>query len=404
MPRPLKKNESGAYAYGYPLTYPAYPQKPAKKYAQVYPYDPHVRPKRKRAKKKANPFAALLSFCFLGLTVYYVLPYNYEHFVQPMIVNRFLNKNIEFKAEDYVSPTLNYTSNAELLNRRLLVPVRVKKREMLPLVPSSRMFNLEIKLKELSNSYPHLQPSIYVWDFNSSRSAEINPRVRMSSASIIKLPILVELFRRSEALKVEGESPIDFNSGLLFDEIHKAEGSGYLQYEKTGHTYPIDYLAKIMIQASDNSATNMLLEEIGGAGALNAAARKWGLSSTQITTWLPDLGGTNTVSAEDMAILLYNIDNPKFLSEHSTYMIRQYMSNVHNTRLLKAGLPKNVEIIHKTGDIGTMLGDAGIIYAPNGKKYIAVVLVKRPFNDYSARDYIKSASKIIYNSITKGEL
>ena len=95
-----------------------------------------------------------------------------------------------------------------------------------------------------------------------------------------------------------------------------------------------------MIQESDNSATNMLLDEIGGMEALNAASRKWGLHSTQMTTWLPDLKGTNTISAKDMATLLYNIDNPKFLNSNSKYAIQQYMSNVHNTTLIKAGLPK----------------------------------------------------------------
>ena len=44
------------------------------------------------------------------------------------------------------------------------------------------------------------------------------------------------------------------------------------------------------------------------------------------------------------------------------------MSNVHNTTLIKAGLPKDAEFLHKTGDIGTMLGDAGIVYAPSGRK------------------------------------
>ena len=75
------------------------------------------------------------------------------------------------------------------------------------------------------------------------------------------------------------------------------------------------------------------------------------------------------------------------------------MSNVHNTTLIKAGLPKDAEFLHKTGDIGTMLGDAGIVYAPSGRKYIVVILTKRNFNDYSARDFIQQASSLIYKSV-----
>lgn len=424
MPRPLRKNyyneynsprqvnfgvgfqgvqnprgqHNLAYSYNQNTAY-AYPDR----YAQDVPRRAEVRKLTPKRKKKQNPtlnfLKASISLAFLGLVAYYIIPYNIEKHFQPMILNRFLNRNIEFKAEDFVSPTLNYLSNAHFEGKRLLVPVRKNQRQMAPLVTSTRMHTLEEELRQLSANYPHIKPSIYVWDYTQSRNAEINANEAIPSASIIKLPILIEMFRRSEALKAAGEKPIDLNSKLLFDEIHKATGSGTLQYYNTGGEYTIDHLARIMIQASDNSATNMLLDEIGGMEALNAASRKWGLKSTQMTTWLPDLNGTNTISAKDMATLLYNLDNPKFLNDNSRYMIKQYMSNVHNRTLLQAGLPKEAELLHKTGDIGKMLGDAGIVYAPNGRKYIAVILTERPHNDYSARDFIQQASKMIYKYV-----
>ena len=357
-------------------------------------------PKRK-PKLKINPLRILVSLCFFAAIVYYVIPYNFAAYFEPMVLNRFLNRNIAFNAADYVMPASKKISNATINGEKIFVPVRLEKKQMTSLTPSGRMHNLETDLIALAANYPNLTPSIYVWDYVQSKSAEINAGAVFSSASIIKLPILVELFRKSESLKNAGEAPIDLSSKLLFDEIHRTSGSGSLQYRKGNTEYTIDYLAKIMIQESDNSATNMLLEYIGGMDALNAASRKWGLPSTQISNWLPDLKGTNTVSAKDMATLLYNLDNPKFLNDRSRYYIKQYMSNVHNTTLLKAGLPENAEILHKTGDIGTMLGDAGIIYAPNGKKYIAVIMIKRPHNDYSARNFIQESSKIIYKSIVE---
>ena len=54
--------------------------------------------------------------------------------------------------------------------------------------------------------------------------------------------------------------------------------------------------------------------------------------------------------------------------------------------LLPQGIEKDAVIAHKTGDIGTVLGDAGIIDMPNGKRYIAAVMVKRPYNDPAARN------------------
>lgn len=412
MPQPLRKDDYYSHAnfarqpyvsgavYDYPYRRTAQPYAPV-----LTPHGDSVHkrkpvPKR-RVKQSLNPLRALVSLCFMAALVYYVIPYNFSAYFEPMILNRVLNRNLTLNAKEYSYPTLKYLANSDLNRNRLFVPIRHSKKQMVSLVPSSRMYGLETSLNNLKQEYPHLKPSIYVWDYTNSRSAEIDSYEIFPSASIIKLPILVELFRRSEALKAAGRDYTDFSSKLLFDEIHRTSGSGSLQYKKANTYYSIDYLAKIMIRESDNSATNMLLEEIGGMGGLNSAIRKWGLPSTQMSNWLPDLKGTNTISAFDMATLLYNIDNPKFLNERSRYAIKQYMSNVRNTSLLKAGIPQGADIIHKTGDIGTMLGDAGIVYAPNGKKYIAVILVERPFNDYSAREFIQKASSVIYDYVVQ---
>ncbi len=368
-------------------------------------------PKR-RVRKKENPLKTLFkllfklafTLAFFAAFIYYILPYNFANYFEPMLLNRFLNRNINFNAKEYINPTAKYLSNSSFMNERLLVPTRHSRAQMVALAPSSRFYELEDKLTMLSLKYPQIEPAIYVWDYSKSRSVEINSNELYSSASIIKLPILVELLRYSESLKKATDKPIDFHKKLQFNEIYRTSGSGSLQYEKAGNEYSINHLASIMIQSSDNSATNMLLEQIGGMEGLNSAVRKWGLESTQMSNWLPDLKGTNTISAKDMATLLYNIENPKFLNSNSKYLIQQYMSNVHNNTLIHAGLPKKAEFIHKTGDIGTMLGDAGIVYAPSGRKYIVVILTKRNFNDYSARDFIQQASSLIYKSVIEDNI
>ena len=73
------------------------------------------------------------------------------------------------------------------------------------------------------------------------------------------------------------------------------------------------------------------------------------------------------------------------------------MSHVKNDRLIPAGLGEGASIIHKTGDIGSMLGDVGIVTSANGKKYIVVILAKRPHNSQEGKDFIVKASEIIYN-------
>lgn len=100
--------------------------------------------------------------------------------------------------------------------------------------------------------------------------------------------------------------------------------------------------------------------------------------------------------------MLYNIDeNDKFLTEASRTKMLDYMGHVHNNRLIQAGISPDAVFLHKTGDIGSMLGDAGIVIAPNGKKYIVVILANRPHNAIAGKDYIVHASEIIYNYMVK---
>ena len=75
------------------------------------------------------------------------------------------------------------------------------------------------------------------------------------------------------------------------------------------------------------------------------------------------------------------------------------MSHVKNDRLIQAGLGEGALFIHKTGDIGSMLGDAGIVYAQNGKKYVVVILAQRPYNSPQGKDFIVKASSLIYKAI-----
>ena len=202
---------------------------------------------------------------------------------------------------------------------------------------------------------------------------------------------MIELFKSIEA------GQLTLNDRISMTEYYKSEGSGSLQFKGLNNSYTVDELARVMITESDNSATNMLMSAIGGMNGMNNALRRWGMDKTRINDWLPDLAGTNVSTAREMAAMLYNIDNPAFLTLNSREKIVDYMSHVHNNRLIQAGLPANVPFIHKTGDIGKMLGDAGIVYTPNGKKYIVVMFVNRPYNSPLGKDFIVKASSLIYS-------
>jgi len=81
--------------------------------------------------------------------------------------------------------------------------------------------------------------------------------------------------------------------------------------------------------------------------------------------------------------------------------IVEIMGHTKNRYLIEKPLPSNVQFLHKSGDIGTMLGDAGVVILPDGRKYIIVVMVNRSWNDYAAKQFIIEASEIAYKAISR---
>ena len=334
----------------------------------------------------------IISVAVISLFGLTVLPYGFNK-VTKMMFNPTPYKEIKADYHKLLFPTSDYLANHWFLGQRSLEGAKVKKAEMTPLVEGTELTGLENQLKNLASLYPSIHPSIYVWDYENGNYADINADEIFPTASIIKLPVLVQLFRSIE------KNQLTLYDEMPLTEYYRTEGSGSLQFKAANSKYTIDTLARMMITESDNSATNMLMAKLGSMTDINSGIREWGLKHTYVQTWLPDLGGTNHSTACDMAEILYNIDNPKFLSTSSREKIFDYMGHVHNNRLIAAGLPAGANFLHKTGDIGKMLGDAGIVYAPNGKKYIVVIFAHRPHNSPLGKEFIVKASEIIYKNM-----
>lgn len=387
-------------AYNYQYTYPAYPSPSRHSHTDVpirkktlIDVRKQKQLKQQKRVKKVNIFARLVSLIFMGFVGYYVMPFVFQTISMPLIHGHQNYENVKVDTYNLMYPTSNYLNNTIFQNRRTLAGAVTKKPMMSELYKTERMEFLETKLKGLMTKYPTIQPAITVWDFNTGKYVDINGSEIYSAASIIKVPVLIHLFKS-----------IDNNELSVYDEMKltnyfKASGSGKLQYAQTGGVYTIDSLARTMIEDSDNSATNMLMTKLGSMTSINTALRAWGIKNTHVQTWLPDLEGSNYTTTDDMATMLYNLDNPSFLTINSREYIVDYMSHVKNDRLIPQGLGKGASFLHKTGDIGSVLGDAGIVFMPDGRKYIVVIMAKRPYNSPLGKDFIQQASKIIYNEM-----
>ena len=398
MPKLAEKYDSRQY---YADVYSNYPRVSEVRTLRDYNKPQYERPVRsvhlqanKKKVKRNNILHKIISVIFFTLMAVFVLPLGFQRVTMSILTgSQYPEITTDFHQLRF--PTTNYLSNDLLFNERYLTGAQTKKPQMQAIAETYRMGDLENSLKYVMSQYPSIKPSIYVWQYGTEKFADINASEIYSAASIIKVPVLIQLFKSIE------RGQLSLEDKMTLTDYYRAEGSGGLQYQAENSEWKIDTLARIMITDSDNSSTNMIMSKLGSMTDINSAIREWGLKNTYVQTWLPDMTGNNHTTAHDMATMLYNIDNTNFLSLQSKEKIFDYMGHVHNNRLIQAGLGPGALFMHKTGDIGKMLGDAGIVFTPNGQKYIIVILANRPHNSVLGKEFIVKASEVVYNYMSR---
>lgn len=250
--------------------------------------------------------------------------------------------------------------------------------------------DLKTAILGLAKDLPKLKPGVFLVDLDTGNYVDIQGQEAVPAASTIKLPILVSFFQAVD------EGRIRLDEVLTMEEKHVAKGSGELQDKPVGSKFTALETADLMITNSDNTATNMLIDRLGGIESLNQQFASWQLKQTQMQNILPDLEGTNKTSARDLVNLMADINQGKLVSLKSRDFMLRIMQQTRNRSLLPRGLGDGAFIAHKTGNIDSVSGDVGLIDMPNGKRYLVGVLVQREADDPQANELIRKISSTIY--------
>jgi beta-lactamase class A len=265
------------------------------------------------------------------------------------------------------------------------------------LLPHKELKETKAEIQALATAQPDLSPAMFFYNPDTGVYLDWGGDQAFPAASTIKLPILIAFFQEVDAKKARLDEKLTMRKDLVATE------SGDMQYRPPGTQFTALETADKMITISDNTATNMLIDRLGGAAALNQRFQGWGLTQTVIRNPLPDLQGTNTISPKDLSTLMLKISQGELLSAHSRDRALEILRNTVTDTLLPQGLGEGANIAHKTGDIGSVVGDSGLIDMPNGQRYVATIMVKRPHNDPRAQELIRQVSKMTYQAFSQGE-
>ncbi|MBR8833375.1 MAG: serine hydrolase [Stigonema ocellatum SAG 48.90 = DSM 106950] len=259
---------------------------------------------------------------------------------------------------------------------------------------SQENISLKTAMQNLLVSTPNLTPGVFFVDLDSGAYVDINASSTFAAASTIKLPVIIAFFQDVDAGKIRLDETLTLRREMVVG------GSGDMQYKRVGTQFSLLDVATKMITISDNTAANMLIDRLGGMEVLNQRFQSWGLTNTAIRNHLPDLQGTNSTSPKDLGSLMAMVIKGNVLSMPSRDRLLDIMRHTVRNQLLPSGLGGGATIAHKTGDISTMLADAGLVDMPTGKRYIISVMVQRPNNDPRAERLISSISRAAYQQFS----
>ena len=271
-----------------------------------------------------------------------------------------------------------------------------KSQDIVPLDLKTEATPLLSKIKDLAAKEKDLAMQMMVVDLDSGAYVQVGANQSIAAASTIKTPILVAFFQDVDAGKIKLDEQLEITADVKVGE------AGDFQFLPTGTKISALEVATQMIVISDNTATNMIIKRLGGTSALNQRFKSWGLNNVVVNNQLPDLEGTNTISTQDMVSLLAMLDKGKLIEPRSRDRFMDIMRRPITNTLLPKGIGEEARIIHKTGDIGSAVGDAGIVDMPNGKRYAIAVMVKRPDNDQRANELIRQVSRATYDYFLGG--
>ena len=221
--------------------------------------------------------------------------------------------------------------------------------------------------------------ALAVKNLRTGEELYLNADERMPTASLIKLPVMVELFWQAE------EGKVKLDTTLTLKKEDKVPGSGILTaHFSDGATFPLRDAMRLMIVFSDNTATNLVLDQIG-IPSTNVRMEKLGLTNTRVnakvfrgstTSIDPEATkkyGLGSTTAREMVQLLELMESGKVVSPVACKQMIDHLKACDDKEKMTRFLPAGTVVAHKTGSVNASKTDAGILYLKTGPVALCVL-------------------------------
>lgn len=238
-----------------------------------------------------------------------------------------------------------------------------------------------------------------VIDLSSGQRFDINESLIFPQGSAIKIPVLIELFRRADRgeLKLSDRLPVQRNN--------QVGGSGLLQYFSDGGSeLSLHDLAIAMVVLSDNSATNVLIDRLGMEQVSRTMA-EMGAGRTKLQRKMirpeESARGNENLStpmeAADLMARIARCDLP--VSAASCARIRTILE-IPKSGGFRDAIPASVPVAWKPGGIEGAQTAWGLVNVPGGP-YAIAIMINYGGDDADMERLIRAISAAAYKYFTQ---
>src|SRR5580765_702522 len=251
--------------------------------------------------------------------------------------------------------------------------------------------------------------TLYATNMQTGTTVAINADTAVPTASVIKLPILVEAMQQVKA----GKHKLSDKLTLRKEDV--VQGSGILQFFDTPLSITLKDALTFMIVESDNTATNLVIDQIGIKN-VNDRVASMGLKDTYLykKVFKPAVGpmppdqkkfGLGKTTAKEMgevmeSIVRCDIKDPA-LCDAMLYMLRnQQYRNLVPHYIETSDTSEGLSLIaNKTGSLDEVRNDVAAVYSKNGPIVISAFTYdnqdKSWNNDNAAEILVARIAKVI---------
>ncbi|MBP7462360.1 MAG: serine hydrolase [Candidatus Delongbacteria bacterium] len=250
-------------------------------------------------------------------------------------------------------------------------------------------------------------------DIQTGETILINEKERFHAASTMKTPVMIEVFYQAEQKKfaLEDSIPIINQFSSLADgspfSVDKSSDSEPSLYDRIGRKAAIQELVFHMITSSSNLATNLLIQLVSPVEVMEQM-KKLGANDIQVLRGVEDgkayeAGMNNTTTAYDLMLLFDYLAGGKLISPKANQQMLDILFKQNFNDMIPAQLPPEVKVAHKTGSISNVQHDSGIVFLPDGRKYVLVILSNKLKSNADGIQTIAKLSHVIYRYMLSKE-